>query len=99
MSPKTGQRVTYARLNLETMEARYRERYGRAAGRRNLHRWFFQIEDEPAIVEWLRNGWRPMTTEELYYFGAKKTNILSRAGHEAVALLEEEYRKAGAPAD
>ena len=95
LSPKTGQKVTYARLNLETMEARYRERYGRAAGRRNLHRWFFQIEDEPATIEWLRNGWRPMTTEELYYFGAKKTNILSRAGHEAIALLEEEYRKAG----
>lgn len=97
-SPKTGQQVLYARLNLETMEARYRERYGRAKDRRNLHRWFFQNEDEPSIVEWLLDGRRPMTTEELYYFGATKTGILTRAGHDVIALLEEEYRKAGASA-
>lgn len=95
LSPKTGQRVTYARLNLETMESRYRERYARAAGRRNLYRWFFEVEDEPAIVEWLRRGRRPMTAEELYYFGATKANILTRAGDNVIALLEEEYRKAG----
>ncbi len=96
LSPKTGQQVLYGRLNLETMEARYRERYDRARGRRNLHRWFFQYEGEPAVIEWLRGGRRPMTTDELYYFGAKKTNILARAGHDVIALLEEEYRRAGA---
>jgi hypothetical protein len=37
-----------------------------------------------------------MTTEDLYYFGAKKTHILARAGHDALLLLEEEYRLAGA---
>lgn len=96
LSPKTGQKVTYARLDLETMKERYRDRYERVSGRRNLYRWFFQNEDEPAIVGWLRDGRRPMTTDDLYYFGAKRTNILARAGHEVIALLEAEYRKAGA---
>lgn len=96
VSPKTGQKVSYARLNLETMRERYRDRYERVSGRRNLYRWFFQNEDEPAIAGWLRGGQRPMSTEELYYFGAKRTNILARAGHDVIALLEAEYRKAGA---
>ena len=95
-SPKTGERVLYARLNLETMRERYEARYGRAKGRRNLYRWFFQNGDEPATLEWLRSAGRPMTTEELYYFGAKRTDILAKAGHDVIAALEEEYRKAGA---
>jgi hypothetical protein len=95
LSPKTGQQVSYARLNLETMRERYRERYARATGRRNLYRWFFQNEDEPDMIEWLRRSRSPMTTEDLYYFGAKKTNILAKAGHDVIALLEEEYRQAG----
>ena len=96
LSPKTGQQVSYARLNLETMKERYRERYAGAKGRRNLYRWFFQNEDEPAIVDWLRRSHSPMTTEDLYYFGAQKTNILAKAGHDVIAILEEEYRLAGA---
>ncbi len=96
LSPKTGQQVSYARLNLETMKERYRERYAGAKGRRNLYRWFFQNEDEPAIVDWLLRSHSPMTTEDLYYFGAKKTNILAKAGHDVIAILEEEYRLAGA---
>lgn len=99
LSPKTGQQVSYVRLNLETMKERYRERYARAKGRRNLYRWFFQNEDEPAIVDWMRRSRRPMTTEELYYFGAKRTNILAKAGHDVIAILEEEFRLAGAVAD
>ena len=95
LSPKTGQQVSYARLNLETMRERYRERYARATGRRNLYRWFFQNEDEPDMIEWLRRSHSPMTTEDLYYFGAKKTNILAKAWHDVIALLEEEYRQAG----
>ncbi|NPV04822.1 MAG: hypothetical protein HPY67_08830 [Syntrophaceae bacterium] len=95
ISPKTGEPVLYARLNLETMEARYRERYAGAKGRRNLYRWFFQNADEPATVEWLRSGRRPMTAEELHYFGVQRTDTLARAGDDVVALLEEEYRKAG----
>ena len=54
LSPKTGQQVSYVRLNLETMKERYEQRYARATGRRNLYRWFFQNEDEPAIVDWMR---------------------------------------------
>jgi len=96
LSPKTGQQVCYARLNLETMKKRYRERYARATGRRNLYRWFFQNEDEPDMIEWLRSSHSIMTTEDLYYFGAKKTNILAKAGHDVIAILEEEYRQAGA---
>jgi hypothetical protein len=37
-----------------------------------------------------------MTTEDLYYFGAQKTSILANAGHDVIAILEEEYRLAGA---
>jgi hypothetical protein len=99
LSPKTGQQVAYARLNLETMKERYEQRYARAMGRRNLYRWFFQNEDEPDMVDWLRRSRSPMTTEDLYYFGAKKTNILAKAGHDVIAILEEEYRQAGAVAD
>jgi hypothetical protein len=87
------------RLDLETMKERYRQRYARATGRRNLYRWFFQNEDEPDVVDWLRRSRRPMTTEELYYFGAKRTTILSKAGHDVIAILEEEYRLAGAVTD
>ena len=96
LSPKTGQQVSYVRLNLETMKERYEQRYARAKGRRNLYRWFFQNEDEPAIVDWMRCSRRPMTTEDLYYFGAKRTSILANAGHDVIAILEEEYRLAGA---
>jgi len=99
LSPKTGQQVAYARLNLETMKERYRDRYARAKGRRNLYRWFFQNEDEPDMVDWLRRSRSPMTTEDLYYFGAKKTNILAKAGHDVIAILEEEYRQADAVTD
>ena len=99
LSPKTGEQVSYARLNLETMKERYEQRYARAKGRRNLYRWFFQNEDEPDMVDWLRRSRSPMTTEDLYYFGAQKTNILAKAGHDVIALLEEEYRLAGAAGD
>jgi hypothetical protein len=99
LSPKTSQQVSYARLNLETMKDRYEQRYARATGRRNLYRWFFQNEDEPATVEWLHRSRVPMTTEELYYFGARRTNILAKAGDAAIALLEEDYRQAGAVTD
>ncbi len=96
LSPKTDQQVSYVRLNLETMKERYEQRYARATGRRNLYRWFFQNEDEPDMLDWLRRSRSPMTTEDLYYFGAQKTNILAKAGHEVIAILEEEYRLAGA---
>jgi len=96
LSPKTGQQVCYVRLNLETMKERYRERYARATGRRNLFRWFFQNEGEPDMIEWLRRSRSPMPTEDLYYFGAKRTNILAKASHDVIAILEEEYRQADA---
>ena len=99
LSPKTSQQVCYARLNLETMKDRYEQRYARTSGRRNLYRWFFQNEDEPTTVEWLRRNRVPMTTEELYYFGAERTNILAKAGDVAISLLEEDYRQAGAEPD
>jgi hypothetical protein len=96
-SPKTSQKVSYARLNLETMRDRYEQRYARAKGRRNLFQWFFQNDEEPAMVEWLRRCHRPMSTEDLYYFGAEKTGILSKAGADAIAILEEDYRPMDAP--
>jgi len=95
-SPKTNEQVRFSHLNLETMSERYAKHYSQLNGKKNLYRWFFQNADEPATVEWLRSGRRPMTAEELRYFGAERTDILARAGDDVVALLEEEYRKAGA---
>lgn len=94
VSPKTGQQVCYARLNLETMAARYRKRYAEAKGWRNLYRWFFQNEEEPSILEWLRLRRPAMSREELHYFGAEKTDILADAGEEMIAVLDEDYGKA-----
>ncbi len=92
LSPKTGQQVRYGRLNLETMEGRYEKKYSHLSGRRNLFRWFFMDEDKKKeLLDWLHRERRPMTLEELQYFGADKSDILSRAGSDAVAALMDCY--------
>jgi hypothetical protein len=92
LSPKTGQQVRYGRLNLETMKARYEEKYGHLSGRRNLFRWFFMDEEEKkGLLDWLRREKRPMTPEEFQYFGAHTSDILSGAGVNAVAILMDCY--------
>ena len=98
-SPKTGEQVIFTRMNLETMESRYAERYSRLKGKRNLHRWFFQNEEEQTIVDWIRSNRRPMTADELNYFGAEKSHALSEAGSESVAVLTEYYKMAEAAED
>ena len=95
-SPKTGEQVRFARINLETMEARYAQRYSRLNSKRNLHRWFFQNEEEPAMVEWIRRNRRPMTADELNYFGTLKSHILSESSSETVAILMKYFREAAA---
>lgn len=91
-SPKTGEQVRFTHINLDTMAARYAQRYSQLEGKRNLHRWFFQNKEEPAMVEWIRRSRRPMTAEELNYFGAVKSRILAEATPDAVAALMERYR-------
>jgi hypothetical protein len=86
-------------MNLETMESRYARRYSRLKGKRNLHRWFFQNEEEQAIVDWIRSNRRPMTADELNYFGAEKSHALSEAESDAVAVLREYCRNADAAKD
>jgi hypothetical protein len=98
-SPKTGEQVIFTRMNLETMESRYAERYSRLKGKRNLHRWFFQNEEEQAMVDWIRNNRQPMTADELNYFGAEKSHALSEAGSGTVAVLMEYYKMAEAARD
>jgi hypothetical protein len=95
VSPKTGEHVRYTRIDLETMESRYAERYSRLKGKRNLHRWFFQNEEEQAVVDWIRRDKRPMTVDELNYFGKLKSNILKETNSDEVAILMECYRQAG----
>jgi len=91
-SPKTGQQVRYGRLNLETMKIRYEEKYGHLSGRRNLFRWFFMDEEEKkGLLDWLHRERRPMTLEELQYFGAHTSDILSGAGVNAIAALMDCY--------
>jgi hypothetical protein len=98
-SPKTGEQVVFTRINLETMERRYAERYSRLRGKRNLHRWFFQNEEEQAMVDWIRRNRQPMTADELNYFGAEKSHALSEAGADAVSVLMESCQKAEAVRD
>lgn len=98
-SPKTGEQVIFTRMNLETMESRYTRRYGRLKGKRNLHRWFFQNEEEQTMVDWIRSNRQPMTTDELYYFGAEKSHVLSEAGPGTVAALMEYCQEAEAARD
>lgn len=95
-SPKTGEQVVFARINLETMERRYAQRYSRLKDKRNLHRWFFQNAEEQSIVDWIERNRRPMTEDELNYFGKEKSQALAEAGPEAVAVLREYCAKAAA---
>ncbi len=94
-SPKTGEQVVFTRINLETMERRYAEKYGRLKGKRNLRRWFFQNEDAQTLVDWISRNRQPMTADELNYFGARKSHALSEAGADAASVLIEFCRKAG----
>ena len=98
-SPKTGEQVIFTRLNLETMESRYADRYGRLKGKRNLHRWFFRNEEEQAMIDWIRRNRQPMTAGELDYFGAEKSHALYEAGSDSVAVLMEYYKMAEAAGD
>lgn len=94
-SPKTGERVVFTRMNLETMEHRYAARYSRLKGKRNLFRWFFQNEEAEALVDWIRRNRESLTEDELNYFGKRKSHALSDAGSDTVAVLMEYCRQAG----
>lgn len=95
-SPKTGEMVRFTRINLETMKDRYNQRYSHLSGKRNLHRWFFQNEEEQSMIEWIRKNRRPMAVDELNYFGTLKSNILSEAGSDTVAILMDYYGQTAA---
>jgi hypothetical protein len=98
-SPKTGEQVVFTRINLETMERRYAERYSRLKGKRNLHRWFFRNEEAETMFDWIRRNRQPMTADELNYFGAEKSHALSEAGSDTAAVLMEYCEKAEAVRD
>ncbi len=93
-SPKTGEQVVFTRMNMETMERRYAERYSGLKDKRNLHRWFFQNEEAQTLVDWIRRNRQPMTADELNYFGAEKSHALSEAGSDTVAVLMDYCKKA-----
>ena len=95
-SPKTGEQVVFTRMNMETMERRYAERYSCLKDKRNLHRWFFQNEEAQTLVDWIRRNRQPMTADELNYFGAEKSHALSEAGSDTVAVLMDYCKKAEA---
>ncbi|MGC9977238.1 MAG: hypothetical protein ABSC57_11115, partial [Syntrophales bacterium] len=96
-SPKTGEQVVFAKMNLETMERRYAERYGRFKGKRNLHRWFFQNEEAETMVNWIRRNRQPITADDVDYFGVRKSQALSGADSDSVAVLMGYFRKAAGP--
>lgn len=91
-SPKTGEQVRFSCINLETMAARYSQRYSALKGKRNLYRWFFRNKEEPSMVEWIRQNRQPMTKDELDYFGSRKSNIFIETDPDTVAILMEYYR-------
>lgn len=96
-SPKTGEQVLFAKMDLETMERRYAERYGRFKGRRNLHRWFFQNEEAETMVNWIRRNRQPITADDVDYFGARKSQALSGADSDSIAVLMGYFRKGAGP--
>ncbi|MEN6319951.1 MAG: hypothetical protein ABFD82_14500 [Syntrophaceae bacterium] len=92
-SPKTDEQVRFTHINLETMSEQYAQRYSQLKGKRNLYRWFFQNKEESAIVEWIRQQKRPMTADDLNYFGVLKSDILAETKPETVTILMEYYRQ------
>ena len=92
-SQKTGEQVRFVHLNLETMKARYAEKYSRLSGKRNLYRWFFQNEEEEAAVEWIGRSRRPVTPEELHYFSMHKSKFLADSDSRSVDILMEYCRQ------
>ena len=48
------------------------------------------------MIEWIRKNRRPMAVDELNYFGTLKSNILSEAGSDTVAILMDYYGQAAA---
>ncbi len=78
------------RLDLVTAEARYRERFGHLSGRANLHAFFVNC-DEPAILDWLRAGQRPMSEAELRYFMVERSDLLERAAPADRMYLQGRY--------
>lgn len=87
ISPRTGQKVRYGRINLETMKERYKKIFGHLSGRRNLHRWFFENELEKDMIKWLKENRKCVSKEELMYFGYERSNILSEAESATVNTL------------
>jgi hypothetical protein len=50
------------------------------------------------MLEWMDENRRPMTAEEMQYFGAEKSGILADAGPERVAVLmacHEKFSRGG----
>lgn len=92
-SPKTNEQVRFTHINLETMSERYAQRYSQLNGKKNLYRWFFQNKEESVMVDWLRLNRRPMTIDELNYFGVLKSDILAETKPESVAILMDYYRQ------
>ena len=92
-SPKTNEQVRFSHLNLETMSERYAKHYSQLNGKKNLYRWFFQNKEESVMVDWLRLNRRPMTIDDLNYFGALKSDILAETKPETVAILMDYYRQ------
>jgi len=95
-SPKTGEQVVFTHINLETMEQRYARRYSRLKGQRNLHRWFFENEEEQPLLDWIKKNRRLISVDELTYFGERKSQAFADAGPDAVAALMEYHREEAA---
>ena len=91
-SPKTNEQVRFSHINLQTMSERYAKRYSQSNGEKNLYRWFFQNKEESVMVDWLRLNRRPMTIDDLNYFGALKSDILAETKPETLAILMDYYR-------
>ncbi len=78
------------RLDLTTAEQRHRERYGHRRGARNLFR-FFVNEQEPEILEWLRDSRRHLAPEDIRYLFAERTGLLGKVDEATRRLIHESY--------
>ena len=70
ISPKTGEKVRYGRLRLDTVCERYKSRFSNLSGNKNLYH-FFNDGTEMKIVDWIKREHKPMSKDDIKYFESK----------------------------
>ena len=78
------------RLDLTTVEERYRKRFDCLPKPRNLYRFFIN-DQEASILDWLRQQRRPMSENDFRYFFQEESNLYDKASPEDRLFLQSCY--------